>query len=179
MQALGFDAAKFFSEIGARAGAIEPGVSLLESLWFRPTIELNGIAGGYDGPGGKTVIPCEAHAKITCRLGPGQVPEHAGAAVEAHLRAHCPPWADIEVRRERKGTAAYAVPEDDPFLAAIERVIEQVSGRKTAARRRRRHAADIRDGEGAARVGDGDAVLRRRRRAHPRAERIFSTFVVR
>jgi acetylornithine deacetylase/succinyl-diaminopimelate desuccinylase-like protein len=50
--------------------------------------------------------------------------------VEAHLRAHCPLWADIEVRRERKGTAAYAVPEDDPFLLAVERVIEQVAGRK-------------------------------------------------
>jgi acetylornithine deacetylase/succinyl-diaminopimelate desuccinylase-like protein len=130
MHALNFDAAKFFSEIGARPGAIEPGVELLESLWLRPTIELNGIAGGYDGPGGKTVIPCEARAKITCRLGPGQVPERAGAAVEAHLRAHCPPWADIDVRRERKGTAAYAVPEDDPFLAATERVIEQVTGKK-------------------------------------------------
>jgi acetylornithine deacetylase/succinyl-diaminopimelate desuccinylase-like protein len=130
MHALGFDEAKFFAEIGARAGAMEPGVELLESLWLRPTIELNGIAGGYDGPGGKTVIPCEARAKITCRLGPGQVPEKAGAAVEAHLRAHCPPWADIEVQRERKGTPAYAVPEDDPFLAATERVIEQVSGKK-------------------------------------------------
>ena len=130
MHALGFSEEKFFSEVGARPGAIEPGVELLESLWLRPTIELNGIAGGYDGPGGKTVIPCEARGKITCRLGPGQVPEHAGAAVEAHLRAHCPPWADIEVRRERKGTAAYAVPEDDPFLAAAERVIQQVTGKK-------------------------------------------------
>jgi acetylornithine deacetylase/succinyl-diaminopimelate desuccinylase-like protein len=130
MQALGFDEAKFFSEIGARPGAIEPGVALLESLWFRPTVEINGIAGGYDGPGGKTVIPCEARAKLTCRLGPGQVPEHAGAAVEAHLRAHCPPWADLEVRRERRGTAAYAVPDDDPYLAVVERVIEQVHGHK-------------------------------------------------
>jgi acetylornithine deacetylase/succinyl-diaminopimelate desuccinylase-like protein len=128
MHALGFDEAGFFADIGARAGAMEPGVSLLESLWFRPTLEVNGMAGGYDGPGGKTVIPCEARAKITCRLGPGQVPAKVGDAVAAHLRARCPAWVDLEIRRERDGTAAYAVPEDDPHLAAVERVIEQVHG---------------------------------------------------
>jgi acetylornithine deacetylase/succinyl-diaminopimelate desuccinylase-like protein len=130
MEALGFDEEKFFAEIGAHPGAIEPGVRLLESLWLRPTIEVNGITGGYQGVGGKTVIPATASAKLTCRLGPGQDPKAAGDAVEAHLRAHCPTWADIEVRRSRDGTPAYAVPEDDRFLAAVERVMEQVHGRK-------------------------------------------------
>ena len=130
MHALGFDEAAFFAEIGARPGAIEPGVLLLESLWFRPTLEINGIAGGYDGPGSKTVIPAEARAKITCRLGPGQNPEAAGAAVAAHLRAACPDWADLSVIRERDGTAAYAIPEDNFYLAAVERVVEQVHGAK-------------------------------------------------
>jgi acetylornithine deacetylase/succinyl-diaminopimelate desuccinylase-like protein len=132
MEALGFDEAAFFAEIGARPGAIEPGVRLLESLWLRPTIEVNGIAGGYDGPGGKTVIPCTARAKLTCRLGPGQAPEACGDALEAHLRAHCPAFADIEFVRERDGTAAYAVPEDDPFLAVVERVVAAVHGEKPA-----------------------------------------------
>ena len=132
MEALRFDEAAFFSEIGARPGAIEPGVRLLESLWLRPTIEVNGIAGGYDGPGGKTVIPCEAHAKITCRLGPGQIPSACGDALEAHLRAHCPPWADLAFTREREGTSAYAVPEDDRFLAVVERVVAAVHGEKPA-----------------------------------------------
>ena len=50
--------------------------------------------------------------------------------MEKHLLAHCPRWATAEVRRSRGGTAAYAVPEDDRFLAAVERVIEQVHGRK-------------------------------------------------
>jgi len=130
MEALGFDEAAFFAEIGARPGAMEPGVRLLESLWLRPTLEVNGIWGGYTGPGGKTVIPSEAHAKITCRLGPGQAPRAVGDAVEAHLRAHCPPYADIEVQRSRSGTPAYAIPEDDPFLEAAERVIERVHGEK-------------------------------------------------
>ena len=128
MEALGFDQAAFFAEIGARPGAMEPGVRLLESLWLRPTLEVNGLWGGYTGPGGKTVIPAEAHAKLTCRLGPGQVPNSVASAVEAHLRAHCPPYADIEVHRARDGTPAYAVPEDNRFLAAVERVVEAVHG---------------------------------------------------
>lgn len=130
MEALGFDEAAFFAEVGARPGAMEPGVRLLESLWLRPTLEVNGLWGGYTGPGGKTVIPSEAHAKITCRLGPGQMPTRVGDAVEAHLRAHCPAYADIEVQRSRNGTAAYAIPEDDRFLAIVERVIERVHGQK-------------------------------------------------
>ena len=130
MEALQFDEAAFFSDIGARPGAMEPGVRLLESLWLRPTLEVNGIWGGYTGPGGKTVIPAEAHAKITCRLGPGQVPGRVGDVVEAHLRAQCPAYADIDVQRSRGGTAAYAVPADDRFLAAVERVVERVHGEK-------------------------------------------------
>jgi acetylornithine deacetylase/succinyl-diaminopimelate desuccinylase-like protein len=130
MEALGFDEGRFFSEIGARPGAIEPGVRLLESLWLRPTIEVNGMWGGYQGPGGKTVIPAEAHAKLTCRLGPGQDPKKAADAVEAHLRAHLPAWAELEVARGRGGSAAYVVPDDDRFLLAVERVIESVHGRK-------------------------------------------------
>ena len=132
MDALQFDDAAFFSEIGARPGAMEPGVRLLESVWLRPTIEVNGIAGGYDGPGGKTVIPCEARAKITCRLGPGQIPDACADALDAHLRAHCPAWADLTIIRESDAAAAYAVPEDDRFLAVVERVVEAVHGSKPA-----------------------------------------------
>jgi acetylornithine deacetylase/succinyl-diaminopimelate desuccinylase-like protein len=126
MAALGFDAAGFFADIGARPGAMEPGVELLESLWLRPTLEVNGLWGGYTGAGGKTVIPAEAHAKISCRLGPGQDPEPVAAALQAHLAAHVPDWADLVVEQTEPGTPAYAVPEDDPFLHAVERVIAQV-----------------------------------------------------
>ncbi len=130
MDELGFDEAAFFAEIGARPGAMEPGVRLLESLWFRPTLEVNGMISGYTGPGGKTVIPHEASAKITCRLGPGQVPRHVFDAVAAHLRAHCPAWADLEIMDPHDGARAYVVPEDDPYLAVVERVIEDVHGAK-------------------------------------------------
>jgi acetylornithine deacetylase/succinyl-diaminopimelate desuccinylase-like protein len=128
IHALALDEAGFLAEIGARAGAGEPGVPVLEAIWFRPTIEVNGITAGYQGAGGKTVIPCEASAKLTCRLGLGQNPVQAAAAVAAHLHAHCPSWADLSIDNPGDGWAAYAVPPDDPFLAAVSRVIEDVHG---------------------------------------------------
>jgi acetylornithine deacetylase/succinyl-diaminopimelate desuccinylase-like protein len=130
IDALALDEAAHLAAIGARPGAGEPGVAMLEALWFRPTVEVNGLTSGYQGRGGKTVIPCEASAKLTCRLGPGQDPLKVADAVVAHLRAHCPPWADLTVDDPRGGTTAYAVPEDDPFLAAVGRVIADVHGEK-------------------------------------------------
>lgn len=73
-RALGFDAASFLGEIGLVTPAGETGFSVLEQLWSRPTAEINGIYGGYTGPGTKTVIPSEASAKLTFRLVPGQEP---------------------------------------------------------------------------------------------------------
>jgi acetylornithine deacetylase/succinyl-diaminopimelate desuccinylase-like protein len=128
IHALALDEAAFLGEIGARLGAAEPGVSLLEAIWFRPTVEVNGITAGYQGAGGKTVIPAEASAKLTCRLGLGQDPAKVADAVAAHLRAHCPDWADLTVDNPGDGSSAYAVPEDDPFLAAVGRVIADVHG---------------------------------------------------
>ena len=128
MDELNFDEAAFFADIGARPGAMEPGMRMLESLWLRPTLEINGMGAGYQGPGGKTVIPSEAMAKLTCRLGPGQDYKKVALAVAAHLRAHCPDWADLTIDAEKDGAAAYAVPEDDPHLAVIERVLADVHG---------------------------------------------------
>ena len=128
IHALALDEAAFLAEIGARPGAGEPGVPVLEAIWFRPTVEINGITAGYQGAGSKTVIPAEARAKLTCRLGPGQDPAQVAASVVAHLRAQCPAWADLIVDNPGDGAAAYAVPQDDPILAAIGRVIADVHG---------------------------------------------------
>ena len=122
------DEAAFLAEVGARPGAGERGVPLLEAIWFRPTVEINGLTAGYQGAGSKTIVPCEASAKLTCRLGPGQEPRHVAGAVAAHLRAHCPDWADLTIEDKGEGAAAYVVPDDDPFLAAICRTIEAVHG---------------------------------------------------
>lgn len=130
LDAIPFDERAFLAEIGARPGAGERGVPFLEQLWLRPTLELNGIAGGYAGPGVKTVLPNAARAKITCRLGVGQDPGAVADAVERHLQAHCPPYATLTVTREPGAARAYALPDDNPALLAFERVTERLHGRK-------------------------------------------------
>lgn len=72
--ALGFDTAKFLGEIGLSEPAGETDRNVLEQLWSRPTVEVNGITGGYTGPGTKTVIPSQASAKLSFRLVPNQDP---------------------------------------------------------------------------------------------------------
>ena len=106
------------------------GQEVLERLWLLPTLELNGLYGGYQGPGSKTVIPSEAHAKITCRLLPGQEPEKVGAAIERHLRQHTPSTVNISVKRGHGG-GAYSLDPDSPMaLAAVEAMKEAFPGAK-------------------------------------------------
>ncbi len=130
IHAIGFDEAGFLEEIGARPGAVERGVPMLEAMWLRPTLEINGISGGYAGPGTKTVLPHSATAKITCRLGIGQDPARVADAVERHLRAHCPDYATLTVEHGHGTARAYALPEDNAALLAVERVMERLHGRK-------------------------------------------------
>lgn len=84
--------------------------------------------GGYTGPGGKTVIPNEARAKITTRLVPGQDPDRVRQRVVDHLAAHCPPGAGISFKVSRGGSAAYEVPADHPLLAASEEALGATAG---------------------------------------------------
>src|SRR5690606_38093687 len=86
-----FDEQEVLAGVGVTEGFGEPGYSLLERLWTRPTLEVNGIWGGFQGEGTKTVLPAEAHAKITCRLVPDQEPAQVLDAIEAHVHAHTPP----------------------------------------------------------------------------------------
>lgn len=86
---VGFDEAAFLADIGLTRSHGERDYHLLEQLWCRPTVEINGMWGGYIGPGRKTVIPSSAHAKLSFRLVAGQDPAKILAAVEGHLRAAC------------------------------------------------------------------------------------------
>ena len=126
--AIPFDEAAYLAQVGASEGAGEAGYTLLQRNWIRPTLEFNGIAGGYAGPGKKTVIPSRASAKITCRLVPGQSPERIAALVCAHLEAHAPRGARVSARAEPGGARAYAVPGGHPALALSEDVLESVLG---------------------------------------------------
>jgi acetylornithine deacetylase/succinyl-diaminopimelate desuccinylase-like protein len=128
--ALPFDEARFLSEVGAPALFGEPGYSTLERQWIRPTLEVNGMWGGYQGRGSQTVTPNEAHAKLSCRLVPDQDPDRIRALVARHLETHVPAGVTLSVGGERHAARPYRIPSDHPGLATAERVLERVYGKK-------------------------------------------------
>jgi acetylornithine deacetylase/succinyl-diaminopimelate desuccinylase-like protein len=81
---------EFRKTVGAPALCGEKGYTIVEQLWTRPTLELNGIWGGYTGEGAKTVIPSKAHAKLSTRLVPNQNPVKIAKLVERHIRKLLP-----------------------------------------------------------------------------------------
>ena len=106
----------------------EAGYSTLERLWMRPTVDVNGMWGGYNGAGSKTVIPNEAFAKLTMRLVPGQDPQRAKRAVIDHLKSLLPPYATLEFYGDWGQGGAYAVPTGHPLLAAAASALEYTTG---------------------------------------------------
>ena len=116
---LPFRDADYLAEVGAIGTFGEPGYSTLERQWYRPTLEVNGMWGGYQGAGSKTVLPSEAHAKITCRLVAGQDPERVGQAIERHLERHTPPGVRLAIAPGSEGSRAYRLPADHPGLRAV------------------------------------------------------------
>lgn len=112
----------------SRAAAGEAGYSTLERIWSRPTAEVNGMWGGYSGPGHKTIVPSDAHAKLSFRL----VPDQRGAALEplvrAFVAAHTPPGITATVHWEGAGVAPVRTPMDAPQLAAVVRAMEKAFG---------------------------------------------------
>jgi acetylornithine deacetylase/succinyl-diaminopimelate desuccinylase-like protein len=105
----------------------EKGYSMVERTWARPTLEVNGIYGGFQGEGIKTVIPSQAHAKITCRLVPDQDPDEILARIEEHVRTHTPPGVTVEVKRFDKGRP-FVTPIEHPAIQAAARAYEKVYG---------------------------------------------------
>ncbi|EPX85779.1 Acetylornithine deacetylase/Succinyl-diaminopimelate desuccinylase [Rubellimicrobium thermophilum DSM 16684] len=96
--ALGFDEAAFLGAVGLSVPAGEAGRGVLESIWARPTCEINGITGGYQGAGFKTVLPAKASAKVSFRLVGRQDPLAVREAFRAHVRAMLPPDCRAEFR---------------------------------------------------------------------------------
>lgn len=98
LAALGFDTARFLDAVGLTVARGEAGHGDLERLWLRPTAEVNGLWGGYSGPGAKTVIPASAHAKLSFRLVEGQDPDAVLDMFRSHVAAHLPPGARSAVQ---------------------------------------------------------------------------------
>ena len=109
----------------------ETGYSAVERAWGRPTAEVNGIGGGYQGQGSKTVIPREAFAKLTFRLVPDQAPEEIGARVRAHLESLCPPEVRLEIIGGHGGEPLLCDPHS-PLGMAARRALEKTWGREPA-----------------------------------------------
>jgi acetylornithine deacetylase/succinyl-diaminopimelate desuccinylase-like protein len=106
----------------------EESFNTLERRWLRPTLEFNGITGGYQGPGSNTIVPSFASAKITCRLVPDQQPDRVQKLVGDHLKSIAPPGVKVEFEYRRMGARPYSVPADHPGLRAAARVLNEVYG---------------------------------------------------
>jgi acetylornithine deacetylase/succinyl-diaminopimelate desuccinylase-like protein len=118
-----FDEAEFLEVSKSRALAGERGHRTLERIGARPTAEVNGIWGGYMGPGGKTIIPSDAHIKLSFRLVAAQRPDRIRAAVEAFVDAHTPDGIQSCIDWEGDGVAPCLVPIDTPAYRALTEAI--------------------------------------------------------
>lgn len=125
---LPFQDSAYLAEVGAPDIVGEAGYSTLERQWYRPTLEVNGMWGGYTGEGSKTVLPSEAHAKLTCRLVADQDPKVIGEAIVKHLTTHTPPGVTLDVQASEPGAFAYQLPEDHPGLRIISNSLEATYG---------------------------------------------------
>lgn len=130
MAAIPFDEEGYLRELGLAAGWGEAGYTTLERLWWRPTLEINGLWGGFTGVGTKTVLPAKAWAKLSCRLVPDQDPGEVVARLEAHLRSMVPETVTLHTRRFPGSGCPVVVPRDCPFLGAARRALLATYGRE-------------------------------------------------
>jgi acetylornithine deacetylase/succinyl-diaminopimelate desuccinylase-like protein len=105
----------------------EPGYTSAERTWARPTAEVNGIGGGYQGEGSKTVLPAEAFVKLSFRLVPDQSPQDIMEKVTRHLQCHCPPGVTLEVRTGHDGKP-YVTDPHSAFGLAAQAALRSVFG---------------------------------------------------
>jgi len=117
-QNLAFDHKKFLGDVGLSHPAGEVDRTPLEMIWSRPTAEVNGIWGGYAGEGFKTVLPAEAHAKVSFRLVGQQDPLKLRAAFRAWVKAQLPPDCRAEFKDHGAGPASVMAISDPAFEAA-------------------------------------------------------------
>lgn len=122
---LKFDEEALKEEVGVKELFGEAGYSYIEQTWARPTLEINGVFGGFSGEGIKTVLPAEAGAKITCRLVPDQNPDDIVALLRVHIEKHKPVGVEITVSEFDKG-APFITPFDHPVIQTAGRSYEKV-----------------------------------------------------
>jgi acetylornithine deacetylase/succinyl-diaminopimelate desuccinylase-like protein len=122
LAAIAFDEEKFLTGLGLTQGYGEPGFTTLERLWERPTLEINGVTGG----GKYTVIPHRAVAHVSCRLVPGQDPDHVIEAIADHVAAQPAAGVRVEIRPDQARVPAYTIAADHPAIRAATAALESV-----------------------------------------------------
>lgn len=120
--AVDFDVAAYRGALGVPDVFGEPGLSTLERLWERPTLEINGITGG----GKYTVIPHLATGHLSCRLVPGQRPDRVLDTITEHIGAQQPPGVRVAVRPDQAGVPAYTIAADHPAIRAASVALARV-----------------------------------------------------
>jgi acetylornithine deacetylase/succinyl-diaminopimelate desuccinylase-like protein len=123
-----FSEERFRADAGVSATPGEEGYTLLERLWARPTLDVNGLSGGFSGEGSKTVIAAHALAKLSSRLVPHQDPRDILEKLERHLRRYAPPGIELSLQAEGLASPAMT-PIDSPSVDAAAQALERVWGR--------------------------------------------------
>ena len=127
---LPFDQEEFLGLIGATHPFGEVGYSTNERAWIRPTLEINGIWGGFQGDGVKTVIPSEAHAKITCRLVADQNPADIVEKIIKQVKSLAPEGAEVKAYPLKGAAVPFAMAADDPGNVAAGKVLSALYGKE-------------------------------------------------
>ncbi|MBL4768884.1 MAG: dipeptidase [Rhodobacteraceae bacterium] len=125
-----FDESDYTTELGVPEVFGEVGYSTRERLWGRPTLELNGLTGGYQGLGTKTVLPAQASAKITCRLVANQTPDQIFELIKVHVARHVPVGVIAKVERLAGSADPFLVPGGHNASQAASEVLREVYGKE-------------------------------------------------
>lgn len=128
--AVPFDEDELKREVGLDELWGETGWSPRERQWGRPTLDMNGIWGGFQGDGVKTVTPREAHLKITCRLVPDQDPVEVVDLIQVHVEAHRPPGATVEVVSLPGSARPFVLDRSNPVHLAVGDVLRDLFGKE-------------------------------------------------
>jgi acetylornithine deacetylase/succinyl-diaminopimelate desuccinylase-like protein len=124
---LSFSEAEFQADLRVTSLEGEAGYTTLERKWARPTCDINGVFGGYAGPGPKTVLPCKGGAKLSFRLVPDQDPKTVERQFGEHVAKVCPPGVTYEIISHH-GAPAVVVNTETPGVKAAVRAIEASFG---------------------------------------------------
>jgi acetylornithine deacetylase/succinyl-diaminopimelate desuccinylase-like protein len=122
-----FSEKEFRQDAGVKDGWGESGYTTKEQVTARPTLEINGIWGGFTGEGSKTVLPAKAYAKISCRLVANQDHVEIAGLLQAHLKKIAPPQVAVEVKRLHGGHGAL-INLDSKYMRAAGKVLQEVFG---------------------------------------------------